>query len=358
MAEGHSPKRIRREARDRLRPVAGDGVVRVAVELEERQVAARLQRDLAVHVELPDARGEIDAALRAAPPRDQIEPQLGRACDELGARRARDFADLVGVAEGARRRRRVELRPRLRRALEERHAVEIPAALLPRQVELEQGRVMGALLGQMHALKLEFAALPQPEWEHFRVDDWDLLTVHAYDAGISWATPIRAVMHKLIEWSKLYEQAGEQLSGTYVVSHRDMDQKNVIWQDERTPRLIDWEAAGLVNPTMELVSVALDWSGLATGVVREDISSAGMESYVQSGGMVRDAGIDAIYGVMGIWLSWLVFNMRRSLGESVFNEEERQVGIRETPLALARLSTLAHYAETWASWIDRWRGQE
>lgn len=230
--------------------------------------------------------------------------------------------------------------------------------LLPEQVELEQGRVMGTLLGQMHALKLEIAALPQPEWEHLRVDDWDLLTVHAYDAGISWATPIRAVMHKLIEWSKLSEQAGEQLSSTYVVSHRDLDQKSVIWQDERIPWLIDWEAAGLVNPTMELVSVALDWSGLATGVVREDIFSAVMESYVQSGGMVRNAGIDAIYGVMGIWLSWLVFNMRRSLGESVLDEEERQVGIRETPLALARLRTLAHYAETWASWIDRWRGQE
>jgi thiamine kinase-like enzyme len=230
--------------------------------------------------------------------------------------------------------------------------------VLPEQVELDQGKVMGTLLGQMHTLNLQYAELPQPEWKHFCDDDWDLLTVHAYDAGISWATPVRAVMHKLIEWSKLYEQAGEKLSNTYVVSHRDLDQKNVIWQDAQTPWLVDWEAAGLINPTMELVSMALDWSGLATGVVREDIFTTIMESYVNAGGKVRAAGSDALYGVMGIWLSWLLFNMRRSLGESVLDEEERQVGIRETPLAVARLRTLAHYAEAWAGWVDRWRSQE
>jgi aminoglycoside phosphotransferase (APT) family kinase protein len=221
-------------------------------------------------------------------------------------------------------------------------------------VEPERARLIGALLGRMHALHLQFPPLPLPEWEHFRDDDWDLLTVHAYDAGIAWATPVRAVMHKLIEWSHLSEQAGERLSHTYVVSHRDLAQKNVIWQDEHTPWLIDWEAAGLVNPTMELVSTALDWGGLATGVVREDTFVAMVESYIAVGGVVQDAGIDALYGVMGIWLNWLVFNMRRSLGESIFDEEERQLGIRETPLAIARLRTLAHYAEQWASWIDRW----
>ncbi len=221
-------------------------------------------------------------------------------------------------------------------------------------VEPEQGRVIAALLARMHGLDLQFAALPLPDWEHFCDDDWDLLTVHAYDIGIPWATPVRAVMHRLIEWSRLSEQAGEKLSQNYVISHRDLGQKNVLWQDEDTPWLIDWEAAGLVNPTMDLVSTTLDWSGLATGVVREDTFAAMMESYVAGGGVVRDAGIDVLHGVIGIWLNWLVFNMRRSLGESIFDEEEQQVGICEVPLAIARLRTLAHYAEQWASWIDRW----
>ncbi|MBV9711238.1 MAG: phosphotransferase [Ktedonobacteraceae bacterium] len=222
-------------------------------------------------------------------------------------------------------------------------------------VEPERARQIGALLGRIHTLNLQFPALSEPEWGQFRDDDWNLLTVHAYDRGIPWATPVRSVMHRLIEWSKMYEHAGEKLSRTYVLSHRDLGQKNVLWQDEHTPWVIDWEAAGLINPTMELASVALDWSGLASGVVREDTFAAIMESYVDAGGVVRDAGIDALYGVLGIWLGWLLFNMRRSLGEATLDEEERQLSIQETPLALARLRTLTHYAEQWASWIDRWR---
>jgi Ser/Thr protein kinase RdoA (MazF antagonist) len=223
-------------------------------------------------------------------------------------------------------------------------------------VEPERGRQVGAVLGHIHALNLQFPALPLSEWGSFHDDDWDLLTVHAYDQGISWARHVRVAMPQLSEWSRLYEQASVQLGQDMVVSHRDVDQKNVIWRDEHTPLLVDWEGAGLVNPTMELVGVALDWSGLATEMVREDTFNALIEGYVGAGGIVRVAGSAALHGVMGIWLGWLLFNMQRSLGEFTSGEDERQIGIRETGVALAKLRQLARYAEQWASWIERWHG--
>ncbi len=222
-------------------------------------------------------------------------------------------------------------------------------------VEPERSKYVGALLGHMHTLNLQFPALPLPEWGSFHDDDWDLLTVHAYDQSISWARLVRVAMPQLIEWSHLYELAGTQLNREMVVSHRDIDPKNVIWRDEHTPLLVDWEGAGLVNPTMELASVALDWSGLATETVREDTFNALVEGYIAAGGVVRTAGIDALHGVMGVWLSWLSFNMQRSLGAAMNDEDERQMGIRETIQALSRLRQLARHAERWASWIERWR---
>jgi Ser/Thr protein kinase RdoA (MazF antagonist) len=222
-------------------------------------------------------------------------------------------------------------------------------------VEPERGKQVGAVLGQMHALNLQFPALRLSEWGSFHDDDWDLLTVQAYDQGIAWARHVRIAMPQLIAWSRLYEQVGARLSQEMVVSHRDIDQKNVIWRDEHTPLLVDWEGVGLVNPTMELASVALDWSGLAIEAVREDTFSALVEGYVAAGGVVRAAGIDALHGVMGIWLGWLLFNMQRSLGEASSGEDERQVGIRETGLALLKLRQLARHAEQWAGGLDRWR---
>lgn len=43
-----------------------------------------------------------------------------------------------------------------------------------------------------------------------------------------------------------------------VISHRDLDPKNVMW-DGMNPYLIDWEAAGPVNPYQEFLEVALYW---------------------------------------------------------------------------------------------------
>ncbi len=55
--------------------------------------------------------------------------------------------------------------------------------------------------------------------------------------------------------------AGEQ----WGISHSDLDQKNVLWSDQKTPWLIDWEAAGWVQPAIEAVGAALDWSGSVSG---------------------------------------------------------------------------------------------
>ncbi len=219
----------------------------------------------------------------------------------------------------------------------------------------EQARLMGSILAQIHALRLHYPEFPPLAWMHFHDDDWDILTFQAADMGLPWANPIRAVLPRLLTWSRWYEQAGDVLSQTLVISHRDLDQRNVIWQDARTPRLVDWEAAGLINPTMELVGLALHWSGQMLGEPQEDIFASVMEGYTGSGGSVGDPGIVALHGFMGTWLGWLLFNMRRSLGESVANEEERQLGMHETTSTLRLLLAAVARIEAWATWVDKWR---
>jgi thiamine kinase-like enzyme len=40
-----------------------------------------------------------------------------------------------------------------------------------------------------------------------------------------------------------------------------MDYKNVLWDKKDRSFLIDWEAAGYINPLQELIDVAMAWSG-------------------------------------------------------------------------------------------------
>ena len=49
------------------------------------------------------------------------------------------------------------------------------------------------------------------------------------------------------------------LSQTMVISHRDLDPKNVMWNGSE-PLVIDWEAAGYVNPYQEFLEVLNYWA--------------------------------------------------------------------------------------------------
>ncbi len=223
-------------------------------------------------------------------------------------------------------------------------------------VEPVRTQLIGSILGHMHSLgRQEFPELELSEWEPFSEDEWDMLTFQASDRDIPWAQQVRNALPLLIEWSTLATGANNILRHTSVISHRDLDQKNVIWRDTNTPVVIDWEAAGLTNPTMDVVGAALSWSGQNVQPPREESFHKLLEGYVSSGGAIHDSGIVALHGVIGNWLAWLLFNMHRSLGESVNSEEERLLGVRETTRTLSTLRALATNAETWAQWVEKWR---
>ncbi|GAC1632429.1 MAG: aminoglycoside phosphotransferase family protein [Ktedonobacteraceae bacterium] len=222
-------------------------------------------------------------------------------------------------------------------------------------VEPERTRLIGTILARMHSLQQqEFPELELPDREPFSEDEWDMLTFQSSDRDIPWTQQVRKALPLLIEWSKLATDASKMLRRTSVVSHRDLDQKNVLWRDAVSPVVIDWEAAGLTNPTMDVVGAALSWSGQNVQPPREESFHALLEGYVTAGGIIHDPGIIALHGVIGTWLGWLLFNMHRSLGESVNSEEERQVGVRETTRTLSTLRALAANAEMWAKWVDKW----
>jgi Ser/Thr protein kinase RdoA (MazF antagonist) len=220
----------------------------------------------------------------------------------------------------------------------------------------ERNRLIGTILARMHSLpQQQFPELAPLHWESFSEDEWDMLTFQAADRDIPWAQQVRNALPLLNEWNRRYTEANAILSQTAVVSHRDLDQKNVLWRDVASPVVIDWEAAGLTNPTMDVVGAALAWSGQSTQLPQEDSFHALLEGYVSEGGVIHDPGIVAMYGVIGNWLGWLLFNMHRSLGESVNTEEERLLGIRETTSTLSTLRALGANAEKWARWVDKYR---
>jgi len=219
-------------------------------------------------------------------------------------------------------------------------------------VSPEQGERVGAMLGRIHTCHPDAPGLSAPEWSMFEDTHWNLLVDQAMEQEAPWASALSVALPDLAAWSASYRAASAKLTRTLVVSHCDLDQKNVLWRDAVTPAIVDWEAAGLTNPALELAGAALDWSGQPAGPPLEATFVAVLEGYRRAGGVACDAGRDALHGVMGNWLNWLEFNTRRALGATAEGSDERALGVRETVRTLDILRRLAENLERWGGLLD------
>ncbi len=226
--------------------------------------------------------------------------------------------------------------------------------LPPTPVSAEAAQQIGAVLGRIHTVNTSGADWPatEPEVDSLRDDEWVLLARRGAAVDLPWAAALRDLQPSLVIWNARYRRSIGALLKTQVISHRDLDQKNVLWPDERSPIVVDWESAGSINPAVELADAALNWSGLAVGEPDQHVFQAVLAGYRATGAVIHDEPRDALYANLARWLSWLKFNIMRSLGEAAANAAECELGTREAINTLAVVQRLASSIDLYASWLD------
>lgn len=143
------------------------------------------------------------------------------------------------------------------------------------------------------------------------------------------------------------QQATEVVDDGLIISHRDLDAKNVIWQDDLSFFIIDWEYAGPVNPGVDLLGVALNWSGQTECDADETKFKAVIAGFrsVLPLPEVSNAAID-IY--LAYCVEWLNLNMRRSLEEP----ENRDLANNEVLKTSAALSSIDKNRDKILQWLQ------
>jgi Ser/Thr protein kinase RdoA (MazF antagonist) len=222
--------------------------------------------------------------------------------------------------------------------------------LPPSPADPAQARLIGACLGQIHALHLDIPGLELPTWRVFRDDDWVLLARRGAERQLPWAERLREMLRDIRWWNLLAKEANKRLWSHLVISHGDLNQKNVLWPDATSFAIVDWDAAGLINPTVDLAGTALAWSGQTAGEPDEASFRAVIEGYHSAGGVALESADDALASSLGNWLEWLEVNLRRSLREAIAPEEQA-LAIREIVTTLTTLQTLSENMGLWAAWM-------
>lgn len=212
------------------------------------------------------------------------------------------------------------------------------------EVTPKHANKIGRLVAAIQAINITSLDFPIPEIHSISTERWQALIGEARDKKLPWAEDAHKNLPNLIAWTDLSRNAKQHLNKQLIISHRDMDPKNVIWRDATSPVLIDWEGAGLINPTAEIINVAMEWAGMTEVMFRKNIFLAVISGYRENQGLIVAAEAQAaFYGLMGGLLDWLEFNMFRSIASSDFNSETKQLGVSETAMTLNKLQFISQH---------------
>jgi len=208
---------------------------------------------------------------------------------------------------------------------------------------------MGSILAGIHMIDFSGLGIVNSWTENAQMTDWNYYLQKGVESNSIWVNQLLEIIDKLYDWSAKAKRAVTLLAPEMVISHRDLDPKNVIWNLEN-PVIIDWEAAGYTNPRQELVETAIYWAEEETGNIDKDKFLAFLGGYIKKYGtgqgiwtMVLEAGF------LGK-LDWLEYNLKRSLEIECTDEEEQRLGTAEvtgTINALKRYSDLKSDLNSW-----------
>jgi len=204
-------------------------------------------------------------------------------------------------------------------------------------VTVKQVKNIAETLAKIHQIKLSGVQVPPVEPFSLTVERF----LESIKSLSSTMPDVYALIKLNIEFIKdLIEHAiaaNKKLTKNLIISHRDLDPKNVLWKNDSF-FIIDWESAGLINQTKDVLSTAVYWS--INEAHHVDVSRLRLffRSYLATGGKLEQADKSAaLSSFIGDWLVWLEFNLQRLASNS---EAERVLGIAQSKNTLLAITAL------------------
>lgn len=187
-------------------------------------------------------------------------------------------------------------------------------SLFAPEIGVSHCRQIGRMLGRIHGAGLDAGELELSREETERSPyDWQGYLTLAQKQDVPWLRDYEAMLPDLTRWDLAATVAMETVSAHQVVSHRDLDPKNVLWQGEQ-PYLIDWEAAGVVNPCQELLEILNYWCNDENGCLDPSRCQALLAEYTRYMNL-GDVDWTPVFAVSydGM-LGWLEYTLKKALG--------------------------------------------
>jgi thiamine kinase-like enzyme len=187
------------------------------------------------------------------------------------------------------------------------------------------------IIARMHGAKLQVEGVGRPDIQIHSQQTIQTHVERAVKQQIAEADALLKALPSLLKIATAHQQGLAQLESHRVISHGDLDAKNVLWTQDMKPVIIDWESSRQLNPTYEILQVALDWSGIGEQWHVERFKQV-ILAYQRAGATLdRDRISVAIDCLCGDWLNWLIYNVDRACD---VHQDLRPLGASQLALVL------------------------
>ena len=152
------------------------------------------------------------------------------------------------------------------------------------------------------------------------------------------------------KWDRAAYDAQQTLAQTLVLSHRDLDPKNVMWNGAE-PLVIDWEAAGYINPYQEFLEVLNYWADDGDGGLVRSYFDALAKAYGKHMSLA-EVPWDAVFaGSYSGMIGWLDYNVKRALGMEASDEAEIRLGEEQVVGTIGALYDYCDKVKQMQEWL-------
>lgn len=223
-------------------------------------------------------------------------------------------------------------------------------SLKPGEIHKVHCEKIGAIVAEIHSTDFSEIGIMNDSTDHEQLTDWKYYLHKGQEFNAVWVNLLLGSMDQLYDWNDRANKAAKQLASDTVISHRDLDPKNVMWNQD-TPILIDWESAGCINPMQDLTETAIYWSEDEKGNIDKERFRAFISGYKQRYGKLEaDWGTVLANGFSGK-LGWLEYSMKRSLWMECTSEEEQRMGTDQVTGTIHALRRYADQSSELVSWF-------
>ena len=222
-------------------------------------------------------------------------------------------------------------------------------SIYPPEIKEKHCNAIGDIIGKIHSLDISVEGV-EDKAEVSTFYKWKEFLEMGRKKKAIWDSVYEESLEDIMTWNQKVLNAKAILSKEKVISHRDLDPKNVMWQGN-CPFIIDWEAAGYVNPYQELLEVLNYWADDGNGGLDKKLFMAILNKY-KTHKSINNVNWDVVLdsGYEGM-LGWLDYNIKRALGIEVSSEDEIMLGEQQVVSTITELKRYQEKMSLLREWL-------